>query len=552
MSKKKEFTKKAQIKATSITFIEQLNKFCDKNIKILLPLIILLSAVFTFLLYDLKISEAHDDALYIESAYKFSQNFWGYYTANAPFYPIFLSFFIDVFGFNIVVLKLTSTFFGLLHLIVFYYFFKDRVSTFVLLCILFFTGISSYFLYYNSMTFTEQFFLFLQTCFLLLFYKEYEKSKSVNSSLKILGRFLIPALVLLILTLSRNIAIGIIIPVVVYLLFERKIKLALLFIVAFAATRGSFEVFKSNTWGGQNQFSAQGSSLIVQKDPYDPSKGTEDLSGYVQRFFDNYNIYISKRFFQLTGFLGEGSQSVIPGLGLLFAVLMIYCFYRIIKSKNSLLLLLFIYTVAMCAFTFVALQKSWDQYRLIMVFVPFILIIIFDTLFSSIKNNFGQSIVLLFLAIILTSSTIHTIRKSSENYPTLIKNLGGDLYAGYTPDWINYLKLSTWCADSLPKESLVAARKAPMSFVYGHGKEFYPIYTVFSHDPDSVLNRFKNEKVEYVILASLRRNPAKNDGYIINTVHRLLQPVAQKYPSKLSLVKQIGETEPAYLYRINN
>ena len=206
----------------------------------------------------------------------------------------------------------------------------------------------------------------------------------------------------------------------------------------------------------------------------------------------------------------------------------------------------------MCAFTFVALQKSWDQYRLIMVFVPFILIIIFDTLFSSIKNNFGQSIVLLFLAIILTSSTIHTIRKSSENYPTLIKNLGGDLYAGYTPDWINYLKLSTWCADSLPKESLVAARKAPMSFVYGHGKEFYPIYTVFSHDPDSVLNRFKNEKVEYVILASLRRNPAKNDGYIINTVHRLLQPVAQKYPSKLSLVKQIGETEPAYLYRINN
>ena len=153
MSKKKEFTKKAQIKATSITFIEQLNKFCDKNIKILLPLIILLSAVFTFLLYDLKISEAHDDALYIESAYKFSQNFWGYYTANAPFYPIFLSFFIDVFGFNIVVLKLTSTFFGLLHLIVFYYFFKDRVSTFVLLCILFFTGISSYFLYYNSMTF---------------------------------------------------------------------------------------------------------------------------------------------------------------------------------------------------------------------------------------------------------------------------------------------------------------------------------------------------------------------------------------------------------------
>lgn len=102
--------------------------------------------------------------------------------------------------------------------------------------------------------------------------------------------------------------------------------------------------------GGQNQFSAQGSSLIVQKDPYDPSKGTEDFSGYVQRFFDNYNIYISKRFFQLTGFLGEGSQSVIPGLGLLFAVLMIYCFYRIIKSKFSFTFTFHIYRCHVCIY----------------------------------------------------------------------------------------------------------------------------------------------------------------------------------------------------------
>lgn len=30
-----------------------------------------------------------------------------------------------------------------------------------------------------------------------------------------------------------------------------------------------------------------------------------------------------------------------------------------------------------------------------------------------------------------------------------------------------------------------------------------------------------------------------------------MQPVAQKYPGKLTLIKQIGNVEPTYLYKIN-
>jgi len=64
------------------------------------------------------------------------------------------------------------------------------------------------------------------------------------------------------------------------------------------------------------------------------------------------------------------------------------------------------------------------------------------------------------------------------------------------------------------------------------------------------LNYFKKEKVTHVLLASIRRNPKKIDGYIINTLHRMMAPVAQKYPDKVVLVKQMGESEPAYLYEI--
>ncbi len=70
--------------------------------------------------------------------------------------------------------------------------------------------------------------------------------------------------------------------------------------------------------------------------------------------------------------------------------------------------------------------------------------------------------------------------------------------------------------------------------------------------PDTVLALFRDNKVTHVMLGSLRRNPNKVDGYIINTLHRMLQPVAQKYPEKVRLVKQIGDTEPAYLYEIRD
>jgi hypothetical protein len=129
--------------------------------------------------------------------------------------------------------------------------------------------------------------------------------------------------------------------------------------------------------------------------------------------------------------------------------------------------------------------------------------------------------------------------------------MSGDLYAGFTPDYTNYLKLSRWCADSLPDNAYVACRKAPMSFIYSGGKPFYPIYTASTTNPDSVLALFRREGVTHVILGSLRRNPKAADGYIINTVHRMIRPVAEKYPQKIRFVKRMGAAEPADLFEIS-
>jgi hypothetical protein len=162
------------------------------------------------------------------------------------------------------------------------------------------------------------------------------------------------------------------------------------------------------------------------------------------------------------------------------------------------------------------------------------------------------------IAILMSSSVLlGSVKRGVANVPVIKKNLKGDKYYGYTPDWQNFLKCSEWCADSLPENSLVASRKAPMSFVYGNGKKFFPIYSVVHRDsvtkmsnPDSALAYFQKNKVTHVMLGSLRANPREPGMGIINTVHHIFIPVMEKYPQKLKLVHTEGAFEQTELYQI--
>ncbi len=534
--------------------LQRVDEWLNKHHKAVFFFILGLNIVFVFLHFNLKISEANDDSMYIENAYQFARNFFGYYTPNAPFYPMMLSVIVRFFGINIFLLKLTSVFFTILNLVVFYKLFQNRISYVVLFLVLFIQAVNSYFIYYSSVTFTEQFFLFLQSLFLLTFYKAYEKCEVINSrSILNIKLWLLSAFVLFVMTLSRNVAIGALIPILIFFLFNKKWNSMLHFILAFLIFRVPFEIFRNVIWGSKNQFAAQGSSLILQKDAYDPSKGTEDFIGYVNRIFDNYGLYISKRFYQILGFLSENDTLVRPGLGFIFFVVAVICTVMIIRKKNNFLKLMLFYSSALTAITFVAVQKSWDQYRLILVFMPIILVLLFEPIFrySIVNSKLMQVFLIIFFGVLIFNSTLHSIVKANANLPILVNNIKGDRYYGYTDDWSNFLKMSKWCGDNLNEKDYVASRKAPMSFIYANGKEFYPIYTVSSTNPDSVLMQLKGNGVTHVILASLRRNPTRNDGYIINTVHRMMQPIAEKYHAKLTLIKQIGESEPSYLYKIN-
>ncbi len=540
---------KKPVKASK-TLFESLETVFQNNQRLIFFIIIGLSALFGALLFDVKVSEGNDDSEYIEWGYDFSQNIHNLSLGKGPLYPMLLSIPIRIAGINLIMLKSLSLVFSVLSLVFLYFAFRKRLALVVLFPVLFLVAVNSSFQYFASQTYTEALFMMLQALFVWAFMNVYEnenKNELVPSNWK---QWLVLGFMILVLALAKNLAVVAILALILYFALNKQFKQVAYTIVAYLVFRLPFEVLRYLVWNKSNQYQSQ-TDILLRKDPYDPSKGLEDFSGFVTRFFQNIELYISKRFFQILNFRSMDEVNIKPGLTFLFFVILFLCIFFIIRNKNKLMLFISIYVLTMMFTTFVALQTRWDQPRLIMVFIPFILLIMTSAIHPRLRNSFGQFFYLVFIVILLGTSLFSTIGKAEKQYPVLKKNMAGDIYYGYTPDWVNYLKMSAYCGDSLPSNGLVACRKAPMSFVYGKGKKFYAIYSVISSDPDTVLKIFKRDSVTHVIVASLRRDPRREDGYIINTVHRMLQPIQQKYPEKLVMIKQIGESEPAFLYKIN-
>ena len=193
-----------------------------------------------------------------------------------------------------------------------------------------------------------------------------------------------------------------------------------------------------------------------------------------------------------------------------------------------------------------------------LVLMPVLLMLILYAFYAFTNNKgIGPTIYLVVVVMMCGSVLLSSLKRGTKNIPIVKKNLQGDKYYGYTPDWQNFLKCSEWCADSLPASSLVASRKAPMSFVYGKGKKFFPIYSVIKKDsatnqsnPDSALAFFKEKKVTHIMLGTLRLDPNNPGNGFINTVHNIAAPIAEKYPQKLKLVHIEGQFEEAAVYEI--
>lgn len=531
---------------SSDDYFTRINKFLGENGIVIFWLTFALSILTSFLLFNLRVSEGGDDSTYIIRALNLLND--GVYPSfQGPMYPMFLAVVMSVAGMKLGVLKLISLLFLTIFFYLFYKAFKDRIEHIVLYPILLLLSVNSYVLYFSSQTYAEAMFMALLALFFLFFFKFLDKQKEGVAGI---GQFLLIAFMLVLLVLTKTIAIGVVIAVILFFLIEKEYAVAGKLLLAFILIMGGWLLLKGVIWGFDIGTSSQASTLLL-KNPYDATKGQETLTGYFTRFIGNSNLYLSRHFFKMIGLRSVNALPVKPVLTVLLYVLFVFSFVSNFK-KNRYLTFVGVFIVVLLGATFVSLQLIWDQYRLIVPFFPFVLLSLVSgivILFRKKRLVRYQVVVTLFLLSTVLFTASQSVAKT--DLMTLRSNLMGNKYKGYTDDWANYLKMTEYVGKKLDKDSYVACRKPNMARITANGKKFYGIYRIKSNNPDTLLQRLKEKGVTHILMGNLRKNPKVNNGQTINTIKRYMSVIVQKYPSSFILKHKIGNREPAYLFYID-
>lgn len=548
-------TKQDAVKTESI--IDQLENHFSKYSLIYQIAFTIIALINSLLLFDTKLVN-NDDALYLESAFKYAQNYFQYYhTANAPLYPMVIGIVVKFVGLNLVKIKLFSVCCFSASIFILFSALKNKIPYVILIPVIFLTAINAVYGYYGNLTFTEAFFSLIQSLFILVSLRFLTPLFNDLDIKKDIVKYLLIGFFIFLLSLTRSIAIVSIAPFLALFVLNKKYKNLALIIASFVLFTVSFNLIRSQLWKSTNQFTEQ-ANLISYKDHSKPELGKEDLSGYINRFTQNSQIYLSNRFMEILNFRADGSETDEPvepsmPITLLILALIAYSSWLAYKENNNNVLFTTIYAMAILFATFVALQTYWGQIRFVLVFMPFILISFFYLAYQLFhhKTKLGVLYIVIIAIFILTSvsKTNTAISNNAENLAEIKK---GNYWASYTQDYQNYILMSKYCADSLPKNSFVAAKIGTMSFIFSGGSEFYSIYGgTVKPTADENIKILRDNKITHIMLAELRTQKEYVPNQYIGTVHRFVGIIQKQYPNCFKLVKVIGTEEPATLLEID-
>ncbi len=539
---------------TSTTF-DTLEEHFSANRKFYLISLIVITAIFSFLSFDNKISTANDDALYLESGASYAKSFFGYfYLANAPLYPMVIGLMIKIIGVKLFLLKTFSILCFCFAIFFNFKAFENRIPYIILIPTLLLTAVNFQFLMYASLTYTETFSLMVfGICFGFLF-KIFDKLDAENYQIKKnIPQFILIGFLFFIMMITRNVALASIGILAVFFIYRKKYLEAGASIVGFGIFYFLYKLALQFIWKiDGSQFASQ-SKLMFQKDAYQPQLGNENFMGFINRFLENCQIYISSRFYYVLGFREEMSANSVL-ITLISVGLILWSLYLMHKKKQYILIFTTLFFGGLLATTFISLHTSWGQTRLIMLFLPYILFSFFYLFYYYGKQfTFLQVVYPIVIFILFVASLTATFKQIKERFPVFVENMTGDATFGYTPDWQNYIKMTKWCAVNLPNETKsIAVRKAPMSFIFSEGKEFYPVYNTPTENPDSLLIPFRQSKVNYIMLPKLRLDPSRYlEDQFIGTMHRYAYYIQVKYPNAFQFIHKEGDIEQAELYKID-
>jgi len=496
---------KTETSVTDSTFFEKADSWIVQHSGKVLYACLFLSFVFSILLFDIRFSLAGDDSAYVERAFDFIHHFV-FPSFQGPLYPLVLGPFVAVFGINSIPLKSLSLIFMLGFVWFMYKALKDRVPPLVLTITLILLSVNSSLLYYSSQTYTEAFFLFLQSITFYVFFKLFIDKTISGASASIAVNHLMLAALVLSLGLTRPIGFASVPAIALFFIFRRAWKNCIYFLGSFVLLLVLFLGIKTLIWGNEGLIFASQAGGFMAKDYYSPGAGREDVAGFINRLMQNSNYYISKTIFAFLGLRSGGKETAaMTGLTII-TVLMFSGLLPMVFRRNLYLFFTMIYTAVSMVGIFMITQVIWIQDRYIISYFPLALLLLVSFFYYMLclKNLTMFRFILPILSVFLLISTLRVSARDIQ----VVRQVR-DQYSGLSPDWENYCRISEWTCNNLPAGSVVACRKPSISFIYSRGRNFFGIMKIPAISEDSLMQaRFqKKQHFSFISNSSISSHP---------------------------------------------
>jgi hypothetical protein len=551
--------KNSQIKTVaengSGDIFDRIDDFLKKNNKIFLGISLALTTLFCYLLFDARMSFATDDSEYILMA-SHTINNGSFPTYHGTLYPLVIALLMKMFGFKVALFKEFSALCIILQVFFLYRAFKDKVSYLVLFITLIYLAVNSYFLYFGSQTFSEGLTLCLQAVAFIFFLNHIKVLQTKPVLKDSIISWLWFGFFFLVLTVTKNILIVGIGAAVLYFLIYKEWLNAVLAIVSFLIFKVPYEIITRTIFHAKTTDQLD---QVMRKDFYDPSKGYEDLSGYLDRFFENFNAFISVQAYKIFGLRPENVKAVADNgqieikdvdpswfLTLIFAALIIFAFIVLYK-RNRYLVFSLLYGAAICLISCAVVQNIWNvQWRLILPYLPYIILPVFGALWlkaKEAKQSFFKPVFVAGMILFIIIQLPLTSEKSSANSKRLRHCSRTDIKCGIDPQFEDFVAICDSIKFKVPPTAIIATGKPGEACVYSGFPNFTrAVMPKADANADTVLSNLKKQGITYLFMDGFSRQ-----------VNSSVQIIGKKYPEKLKPVLQsalIDPQRPLYLIEL--
>jgi hypothetical protein len=504
------------------------------------------------LTFDVKPSTGGDDTGYVLQAMDINSTGHLPIGFRTPGYPIVLAIFVWIFGVNLVILKTTSLLFFLGLIASLFFIFRNRLKTMILYPVLLLVAINPLILEYSHQTYSEILFALL-----IVWTVHYILCANEKESI----RFTILAAVLAMMSFYIRIAGAMVaITAVMFFIWHRQWKQLGIFILTCVLLYSPLKIYE---WTSDTVAFGQTTGYFL-KNYYNPTQGMETLSGFVERFINNIINHLNFQFpsalglpipVEFSGVDGRLIPSISAFFGILISTVLLTGFIApMIINPKSTMSFLGIFVMVYVSFISIALQNQISTIRMLVPIVPYLFFGIFEG-FRWLGNRGmkvkdadavmprAKTLTLIACFGLIFAGITGTKQTIDENYPILKANLGGNKFAGFTEDWVNYLRASLWIKEQLPVQTTgIICRKPELFLLYAGNYSVYGAYKIDQTNPDSIVAKWKAMNMTHLLYDNFQWS---------STLRRYVQPVAEKYPQMFGLVHQEGSQFPSYVFRLN-